>query len=112
VAVAKVENLERSKVWIDGEDVDELQVGEDVGGGEEALRDEHRVPRVPVLAGEVGRGAAAPDLFLHLKFTSTGADVMITIFAIFANFQQIFCKELAVCSYVEKKMPDIFFHLK
>ena len=34
---------------VDAEDVDELQVGEDVGGGKEALRDEHRVPRVPLV---------------------------------------------------------------
>ena len=34
---------------VDAEDVDELQVGEDVGGGEEALGDQHRVPRVPLV---------------------------------------------------------------
>ena len=43
--------LEGSEVWVDAEDVDELEVGEDVGGGEEALRDQHRVPRVPLVPG-------------------------------------------------------------
>ena len=42
-------DLEGPEVRVDGEDVDELQVGEDVGGGEEALGDQHRVPRVPLV---------------------------------------------------------------
>ena len=42
-------DLQRAEVRVDGEDVDELQVGEDVGGGEEALGDQHRVPRVPLV---------------------------------------------------------------
>ena len=44
-------DLQRAEVRVDGEDVDELQVGEDVGGGEEALGDQHRVPRVPLVPG-------------------------------------------------------------
>ena len=47
-------DLQRAEVRVDGEDVDELQVGEDVGGGEEALRDQHRVPRVPLVPADGG----------------------------------------------------------
>ena len=57
-------DLQRPEVRVHAEDVDELQVGEDVGRGEEALRDQHRVPRIPVLAGQVGRLSA---LLLYLQ---------------------------------------------
>ena len=49
-------DLEGSEVRVDAEDVDELEVGEDVGGGEEAFRDQHRIPRVPLVPGVPIRG--------------------------------------------------------
>ena len=51
-------NLQGSEVRIDWEDVDQLQRGEDVSGGEEALGDEGRVPVVPLLPGQRHRVAS------------------------------------------------------
>ena len=42
-------HLQGSQVRVDGEYVDQLEGGEDVGGSEEALRDEGGVPVVPLL---------------------------------------------------------------
>ena len=60
-------DLQRAQVGVDGEDVDELEGAEDVGGGEEGLGDEVRVVGVPLLALHVGRRLVAVPLLLHLR---------------------------------------------
>ncbi len=60
-------DLERPQVRVHAEDVDELEVGEDVGRGEKALRDQHRVPGIPMLPWEVGCRATPAKLILDLK---------------------------------------------
>ena len=68
-------DLEGSEVRVDAEDVDELEVGEDVGGGEEALRDQHRVPRVPLVSGAklwlMSHVIFFYDLLNHYKYRVT-----------------------------------------
>ena len=58
---------------VDGEDVDQLERAEDVGGGEEALRDEVGVEGVPLVPGrQRRRPVPGPLLLLHLPKTHRG----------------------------------------
>lgn len=52
---------------IDREDVDQLKRAEDVGGREEALRDQGRVEGVPVFATDPSAGVMNSPLFLDLE---------------------------------------------
>ena len=64
-------HLQGAEVGVDWEDVDELEGGEDVGGGEEPLGDEGGVPGVPVLAGEGHRVDAQRALVQNLQQAAT-----------------------------------------
>lgn len=54
------------------EDVHQLERAEDVGGGEQALGYQHRIPRVPLLALQVGGMWIDCHLFLHLRRRARG----------------------------------------
>ena len=60
-------DLQRAQVRVDGEDVDQLQLAEDVGGREQRLGDEVRIERIPFDA-RVKLGVRIEDhLLLNLK---------------------------------------------
>jgi hypothetical protein len=74
-------DLERAKMWVDGEQVDQLEHAEDVGTSEHSLRYEVGIERVPQVTWLLSCWVSCCQLFSHLHMITLLSQWYVTLYS-------------------------------